>query len=91
MCYPAAQSEVTGWQQRRSSASESVAPAKGMRTFVTIWIGQVISIVGSSLTNFGLGVWIYQQTGEAMARPPSGETLTPTGSSSISMSRGVGR
>jgi DHA3 family macrolide efflux protein-like MFS transporter len=41
------------------------APA-GMRTFVIIWIGQVISIVGSSLTTFGLGVWIYDQTGDAM-------------------------
>jgi DHA3 family macrolide efflux protein-like MFS transporter len=37
-----------------------------MQTFVIIWIGQVISIVGSSLTNFGLGVWIFEQTGDAM-------------------------
>jgi MFS family permease len=37
-----------------------------MRTFVIIWIGQVVSIVGSSLTHFGLGVWIFQQTGDAM-------------------------
>jgi DHA3 family macrolide efflux protein-like MFS transporter len=37
-----------------------------MRTFVIIWLGQVISIVGSSLTHFGLGVWIFQQTGDAM-------------------------
>jgi DHA3 family macrolide efflux protein-like MFS transporter len=37
-----------------------------MRTFFIIWIGQVISIVGSSLTNFGFGVWIFQQTGDAM-------------------------
>jgi MFS family permease len=38
----------------------------GMRTFVIIWFGQVISIVGSSLTHFGIGVWIFQQTGDAM-------------------------
>jgi DHA3 family macrolide efflux protein-like MFS transporter len=44
----------------------SVRAPAGMRTFVIIWIGQVISIVGSSLTNFGLGVWIFQQTGDAM-------------------------
>jgi DHA3 family macrolide efflux protein-like MFS transporter len=37
----------------------------GMRTFFIIWIGQVISIVGSSLTGFGLGVWIFQETGDA--------------------------
>jgi len=38
----------------------------GMQTFVIIWFGQVISIVGSSLTHFGIGVWIFQQTGDAM-------------------------
>lgn len=38
----------------------------GMRTFVSIWIGQLVSIVGSSLTQFGIGVWIFQQTGDAM-------------------------
>jgi len=51
--------------QKQSLNEAAPAPA-GMGTFLTIWIGQVISIVGSSLTNFGLGVWIFQQTGEAM-------------------------
>ena len=36
-----------------------------MRTFFTIWIGQLISILGSGLTSFALGVWIFQQTGKA--------------------------
>jgi DHA3 family macrolide efflux protein-like MFS transporter len=36
---------------------------KGMQIFTLIWFGQVISLIGSQLTNFGLGVWIYQQTG----------------------------
>jgi len=45
---------------------KTTAPPKSMGTFVIIWLGQVISILGSSLTNFGLGVWIYQQTGDAM-------------------------
>jgi len=36
-----------------------------MRTFITIWIGQLISIIGSGLTGFVLGIWIFQQTGEA--------------------------
>lgn len=35
----------------------------GVKVFGTIWIGQVVSILGTSLTDFGLGVWIYQQTG----------------------------
>jgi len=38
---------------------------KGMRTFLFIWVGQLISIIGSGLTGFGLSVWIYEQTGQA--------------------------
>lgn len=38
---------------------------KGMRTFLLIWVGQFISIIGSGLTGFGLSVWIYEQTGQA--------------------------
>lgn len=38
---------------------------QNMRTFVTIWIGQLVSIVGSGLSSFALGVWIFQQTGKA--------------------------
>ncbi|MBE0685476.1 MAG: MFS transporter [Anaerolineaceae bacterium] len=38
---------------------------QNMRTFFTIWVGQLISILGSGLTSFALGVWIFQQTGKA--------------------------
>ncbi len=34
----------------------------GIRTFVLIWFGQLISIIGSGLTSFALGVWAYQTT-----------------------------
>ena len=33
------------------------------RVFLTIWAGQLVSLVGSSLTGFALGVWVYQKTG----------------------------
>jgi len=33
------------------------------RTFAVVWLGQVVSIVGSGLTSFALGVWLFQQTG----------------------------
>ena len=33
------------------------------RTFVIIWFGQLVSLVGSGLTGFAMGVWLYQQTG----------------------------
>jgi MFS family permease len=34
-----------------------------MRTFLMIWFGQLVSTLGSGLTGFALGVWIYQETG----------------------------
>lgn len=35
----------------------------GMRVFILIWFGQLVSIIGSSLTDFALGIWVYQRTG----------------------------
>lgn len=46
------------------TAGTSAAP-RGMRTFLIIWLGELISIVGSGMTGFALGVWIFQKTGEA--------------------------
>jgi hypothetical protein len=36
---------------------------RGMRIFTIIWFGQLISTLGSDLTGFALGVWIYLETG----------------------------
>jgi MFS family permease len=36
---------------------------KSIRVFLLVWFGQLISITGSGLTSFALGVWIYQRTG----------------------------
>lgn len=33
------------------------------RTFLIVWFGQLVSLVGSSLTWFGLSVWIFLETG----------------------------
>jgi MFS family permease len=33
-----------------------------MRTFFVVWIGQLVSVVGSTLTGFGLGIWMYLET-----------------------------
>ena len=33
-----------------------------MRIFLTVWIGQVISLFGSKLSEFALGFWILEQT-----------------------------
>lgn len=37
----------------------------GMRAFVIIWIGQVVSLLGTAMTNFGLTIWAYEETGQA--------------------------
>ncbi len=37
----------------------------GTRTFLIIWFGQLISLIGSGLTSFALGVYIYNRTGAA--------------------------
>src|SRR5688572_8455562 len=35
----------------------------GVRAFGLVWFGQLISSVGSGLTSFALGVWVFQKTG----------------------------
>lgn len=36
---------------------------RGFTVFLIIWVGQLVSQVGSGLTTFALGVWVYLQTG----------------------------
>lgn len=48
-----------------AAAPAKIAESKDMRAFLIIWIGQLISLVGSGLTSFALGVWIFDQTGQA--------------------------
>ncbi len=36
---------------------------KGLLAFGIVWFGQVISFIGSGMSSFALGVWIYQKTG----------------------------
>ncbi|MFB7159144.1 MFS transporter [Lysinibacillus sp. NPDC056232] len=37
------------------------------RKFLLLWSGQLISAIGSGLTAFGLGIYVFQQTGKASA------------------------
>ncbi len=37
----------------------------GIRGFVLLWTAQLVSIVGSALTGFVLGVWTYERSGSA--------------------------
>ena len=38
---------------------------QGLRGFVLVWIGQVFSMVGSHMTHFAMGIWAWEQTGQA--------------------------
>jgi len=39
----------------------------GLRGFVIVWIGQVISLLGTAMSGFGLTIWVYKLTGSATA------------------------
>ena len=34
----------------------------GMPAFSVIWAGQLVSLVGTALFSFAMGIWLYQQT-----------------------------
>jgi MFS family permease len=38
----------------------------GLLAFIVIWFGQLVSELGSGLTGFGLGVYLYQETGSSI-------------------------
>lgn len=37
----------------------------GMSGFTVVWIGQLLSLVGTAMTNFALTIWAFEQTGRA--------------------------
>ena len=41
------------------------SPNKSRRfgAFTLVWLGQLVSVVGSSLTSFAVGVWLFERTG----------------------------
>jgi DHA3 family macrolide efflux protein-like MFS transporter len=39
----------------------------GMFGFTIVWLGQIISVLASSMTGFGLSIWLYKQTESATA------------------------
>ena len=38
---------------------------KNFRKFLLLWSGELVSSIGSGLTSFGLGVYVFRQTGSA--------------------------
>ena len=39
--------------------------SSGMKKFLLLWMGELISSIGGGLTSFGLGVYVFQKTGSA--------------------------
>jgi len=39
----------------------------GMAAFTLVWTGQIISVLASSMTQFALTIWAYEETGSATA------------------------
>ncbi|MFZ0545231.1 MAG: MFS transporter [Candidatus Promineifilaceae bacterium] len=37
----------------------------GMKTFTIIWFGQLVSLIGTSMTRFALLVWLFEETNRA--------------------------
>ncbi len=44
---------------------QNAALFTGFRAFTLVWIGQLASLLGSSMTRFALTIWAYQQTESA--------------------------
>jgi len=36
-----------------------------MKAFITVWLGQIVSVLASSMSQFALTIWMYQQTESA--------------------------
>ncbi len=39
----------------------------GMFAFTIVWVGQAVSLLGTSMTAFALTIWAYELTGKATA------------------------
>ncbi len=48
-------------ERSRSEPESDSGP--NMRTFFVVWAGQLVSLVGTNLTGFGLSIYVFQQTG----------------------------
>jgi MFS family permease len=42
-------------------------PLSGMRGFILIWLGQLVSMLGTGMTSFALSFYLFEKTGQATA------------------------
>jgi MFS family permease len=50
-----------------SAATQPGKRPSGMFGFTIVWLGQIISVLASSMTGFGMTLWMYKQTESATA------------------------
>jgi MFS transporter, DHA3 family, macrolide efflux protein len=50
-----------------STKAETSKHPSGMFGFTIVWLGQIISVLASSMTHFGMTLWMYKQTESATA------------------------
>src|ERR1043166_8261655 len=50
-------------QATATDAIPAVEQNRGFRSFIFISIGQIISMLGTGLTNFAISLWVLQRTG----------------------------
>ena len=36
---------------------------EGISIFILVWLGQLVSLLGSSISNFAIDIWVYQKSG----------------------------
>ncbi len=41
--------------------------SKGMAGYTIVWFGQMISFIGTGMTQFGLVIWVWEETGSAVS------------------------
>lgn len=46
---------------------DSIKRPSGMFGFTIVWLGQIISVLASTMSQFGLTIWMFEQTGSALA------------------------
>lgn len=47
--------------------SERTPKLSGMTGFTAVWLGQVVSVLATQMTGFGVTLWVYERTGSATA------------------------
>src|SRR5215210_4041037 len=45
----------------------SSPPPSGMFAFTLVWLGQLVSILATQMTQFALTIWLYERTGSVTA------------------------